>query len=87
MRITLKPIAEHVMLVTGASSGIGLVTAKLAASRGAKVMLVARNEASLREAVAAITAAGGDASYAVTNAGDMAAVRGSRRRRGQLKTD
>ena len=75
MRIALKPIAEQVMLVTGASSGIGLVTAKLAASRGAKVMLVARNEASLREAVAAIIAAGGEAAYAVADVGDMAAVR------------
>lgn len=71
----LKPIAEQVMLITGASSGIGLVTAKLAASRGAKVMLVARNEASLREAVEAIAVAGGEAAYAVADVGDMDAVR------------
>ena len=45
MTLQLKPLAEQVIVITGASSGIGLVTAKLAASRGAKVVLVARNEA------------------------------------------
>lgn len=75
MKVTLKPLAEQVVLITGASSGIGLVTAKLAASRGAKVMLVARNEASLAQAVDAITADGGDAAFAVADVGDIEAVR------------
>ena len=57
MTLQLKPLAEQVIVITGASSGIGLVTAKLAASRGAKVVLVARNEGSLTEAVEAIRAA------------------------------
>lgn len=75
MSLRLKPLADQVVLITGASSGIGLVTAKLAALRGAKVMLVARNAESLRAAVAEITARGGDAGYAVADVGDMAAVR------------
>lgn len=75
MKITLKPLAEQVIVITGASSGIGLVTAKLAAERGAKVVLVARNAASLAEAVEAIGAAGGDAIFAVADVGDVAAVR------------
>lgn len=73
-RIRLKPLAEQVVVITGASSGIGLVTAKLAASRGAKVVLVARNEVSLAEAVAEIGATGGEAAYAVADVGDVEAV-------------
>ena len=74
-KITLKPLADQVVLITGASSGIGLVTAKLAATRGARVVLVARNERSLVDAVAEIEAAGGDAMYAVADVGDIAQVR------------
>jgi NAD(P)-dependent dehydrogenase (short-subunit alcohol dehydrogenase family) len=47
MRTTLKPIGNQVFVITGASSGIGLVTAKLAAARGAQVVLAARNVADL----------------------------------------
>ena len=74
-RITLKPLSDQVILITGASSGIGLVTAKLAAERGAKVVLVARNEKSLTDAAAEIVAAGGDAIHAVADVGDIAQVR------------
>ena len=47
MRIKLKKIDEQVIVITGASSGIGLTTAEMAASRGARVVLNARNEADL----------------------------------------
>ena len=40
----LVPLHEQVMVITGASSGIGLVTAKHAAAAGACVVLAARNE-------------------------------------------
>ena len=36
----LKPLADQVIVITGASSGIGLVTAKRAAAKGAAVLLV-----------------------------------------------
>ncbi len=36
MNIRLKPLQEQVIVVTGASSGIGLVTARMAAKRGAR---------------------------------------------------
>jgi short-subunit dehydrogenase len=75
MPLRLKPIGEQVLLITGGSSGIGLATARLAASRGAKVMLVARNEASLADAVGAIVAEGGEAAYAVADVGDIHALR------------
>ena len=65
----LKPLAEQVIVITGASSGIGRVTAKAAAARGAKVLLIARNEASLGEVVAEIVAAGGTAAYKVADVG------------------
>lgn len=61
MPIKLKPIGEQVIVITGASSGIGLVTARLAARRGAAVVLTARNETDLANAVSAIRAEGGRA--------------------------
>jgi NAD(P)-dependent dehydrogenase (short-subunit alcohol dehydrogenase family) len=51
------------ILVTGASTGIGRAAARLLASRGARVFLVARRKAVLDEAVAEIRADGGTASY------------------------
>ena len=70
MKPKLKPVAKQVMVITGASSGIGLTTARKAAEAGAKVMLVARNEAALKKAVNDIRAAGGTADYAVADVGD-----------------
>jgi len=60
---TLKPIGEQVIVITGASSGIGLVTARMAAARGAQVVLAARNERDLARAVDHIIADGGRATY------------------------
>src|SRR5262249_45333474 len=38
-----KPLKDQVIVITGASSGIGLATARMAAGRGARVVLAARN--------------------------------------------
>ena len=74
MALSLKPLDQQVIVITGASSGIGLVTARTAAARGAKVMLVARSEDALRRIVEEITAAGGTAAYQVADVGDAAAM-------------
>jgi len=74
MPVRLKPLSQQVVVITGASSGIGLATARMAASRGAAVLLVARHEESLREAVEGIRGAGGRAEYHVADVADMAAL-------------
>lgn len=75
MSLNLKPIDRQVVVITGASSGIGLVTARAAARQGASVMLVARGGEALREAAEGIVAAGGRAAWAVADVADPAAVR------------
>ena len=74
MKIELKPVREQTIVITGASSGIGLATAQEAARRGAKVMLTSRDEEDLRSATEAIRAEGGTAMYAVADVADMAAL-------------
>lgn len=69
-----RPLADQVIVITGASSGIGLATARAAAAKGARVLLVARNEPVLAAVVAEIEAAGGAAAYAVADVGDAAQV-------------
>ena len=70
MDVKLKPIDEQVIVITGASSGIGLVTAKTAARQGASVVLAARNENDLRGAVDEIRSEGGRAVYHAADVAD-----------------
>ena len=58
---------DQVIVITGASSGIGRATALHLASRGAKVVLGARRETQLRALAQEIEAAGGQAVYLSTD--------------------
>lgn len=58
---------DQVVVITGASSGIGRSTALHLASRGAKVVLGARRETQLRALAQEIEAAGGQAVYRSTD--------------------
>jgi short-subunit dehydrogenase len=59
MKIRLKPLSEQTIVITGASSGIGLCTAKMAAKAGARVVLTARSDEALDGIVKDIRTDGG----------------------------
>jgi len=59
MATKLKPINEQVIVLTGASSGIGLATAELAANQGARLVLGARSEQALNEIARELDSEGG----------------------------
>jgi short-subunit dehydrogenase len=61
MALKLKPLNQQVVVITGASSGIGLATAIAAADQGAKVVLAARSAQTLDAIVQDIVAFGGEA--------------------------
>jgi short-subunit dehydrogenase len=67
MAFAPRPLDEQVIVITGASSGIGLCTALMAAERGARVVLAARSEETLATIVRQIRAQGGDAIYVVAD--------------------
>ena len=56
-----KPLSEQVVVVTGASSGLGRAIARLAGERGARVVVTARNAEALDNCVAEVEAAGSEA--------------------------
>ena len=75
MPLRLKPLAEQTVVVTGASSGIGLTTARMAARRGARLVLVARSADALTRLADEITSNGGQAIAVPADVSDRDAVR------------
>lgn len=74
MRVTLKPLADQVIVITGASSGIGRATAVMAASRGATVVLAARGKAALAALADEIAESGGRAIAVPCDVSDPASI-------------
>ncbi len=68
-----RDLARQVIVITGGSSGIGLATARIAVARGARVVLAARDEERLAQAVDRI-GRHDRATYIVADVGDEAAV-------------
>lgn len=74
MKHKLKKLSDQVIVITGASSGIGLATARMAAEHGAKLVLAARNDDALQKIVEEIRGNGGEAIHVdvdVTNPHDL----------------
>ena len=70
----MSDIQNKVVLITGASSGLGEATARRLAKNGAKLMLAARREDRLQKLVSDIEQNGGKAKYQITDVTDRAAV-------------
>lgn len=63
----LKDVGDQTIVITGASSGIGLATARLAAGRGARVVLAARSADGLRTAADRLRERGGEVATVVAD--------------------
>jgi short-subunit dehydrogenase len=74
MKLHLKRLSDQVIVITGASSGIGLATAEMAAAKGARVVMSSRNEEDLLDAVNRIRSNGGRALHIVADVADPDAV-------------
>ncbi|QCF27003.1 SDR family oxidoreductase [Hydrocarboniclastica marina] len=70
--VKLKPLRDQVVVITGASSGIGLATARQASRIGARVVATGRNRAALDNLVDEISAGGGEAIRVVGDVCDKA---------------
>ena len=69
-----KPLGEQVVVITGASSGIGRRTAQMLAEQGACIVLAARNEAALNSTADEVRQRGGTPLAVVTDVSDRAQV-------------
>ena len=67
-------VKDRVVVITGASAGIGRATARAFGARGAKVALIARNEPALEAAAEEVRQRGGEALVCRADVADAAAV-------------
>lgn len=71
----MRDLEGRFIVVTGANTGIGRVTAESLAARGAEVVLACRSEERTRPVLDAIAGAGGKARFAPLDLGELASVR------------
>jgi short-subunit dehydrogenase len=69
MAIRLKPLRDQTIVITGASSGIGLTTARRAAREGARLVLASRNGEALQQLVNELSSEGCQAVYVIADVG------------------
>ncbi len=67
----MTDLKDRTALVTGSTSGIGKATAIALAARGARVLVVGRNERRARDVVTEIEGDGGSAAYRLATLSDL----------------
>ncbi|HCY63982.1 MAG TPA: short-chain dehydrogenase [Oxalobacteraceae bacterium] len=70
-----KKLNEQVIVLVGATSGIGLTTARKAARTGARLVLAARNEQALQQICDEVNSRGAEACYVVADVGSEEQVK------------
>ncbi|PZQ11519.1 MAG: short-chain dehydrogenase [Rhodanobacter denitrificans] len=74
MAVTHKPLDRQVIVITGASSGIGRATAEEAARRGAQVVMIARSADALESIAGAIERDGGVVAWFAADVADRTQI-------------
>jgi short-subunit dehydrogenase len=74
MSVQLRKIDEQVVVITGATSGIGLTTARMAADNGAKLVLAARNGEALNQLASELRLKGSKVATVTADVGNPADV-------------
>lgn len=75
MKAKLKRLMQQVLVITGATSGVGLLVARKAAERGAKLVLAARSEEALHQLAEQLRERGTEVIAVPTDVGELEAVK------------